>query len=96
MGWRFRIRPEQSAVWFARVGGRRLPAALIALSRLALVWSHLIGLSQGLWYDELNTLTLFANHGPSGVWSDSQYIPGDHMLFILLTLGNCPADGSAQ
>jgi hypothetical protein len=72
---------------------RWLPAALIAASGLTLVWSRLIGISQSLWYDELNTLTLFANHGPSGIWSNSHYIPGDHMLFMLLTWATVQATG---
>jgi hypothetical protein len=72
---------------------RWLPAGLIVAATVVLVWTRAIDISQSLWHDEINTLTLFADRGPAGIWSNATYIPGDHMLFMLLTWATATITG---
>ena len=63
---------------------RWLPLTVIGLAGLALLWSRLIEVNQGLWGDEAISIVRYIDPGPSAIWDASRWIPNDHMLFELL------------
>ena len=70
-------RPAPSLV--ARV----LPLLLVGLAAVTLIWTRLLGLTQGLWGDEATSVVGYIQKGPTGVFGN--YLPNDHMLWELLT-----------
>jgi hypothetical protein len=64
---------------------RWVPSTVIGLAGLALLWSRLIEVNQGLWGDEAISVVRYIDPGPSAIWDASRWLPNDHMLFELLT-----------
>jgi hypothetical protein len=63
---------------------RWVPPTVIGLAGLALLWSRLIEVNQGLWGDEAISVVRYIGPGPSAIWGASRWLPNDHMLFELL------------
>ena len=61
---------------------RLLPAVIVALAGLLLLWSCLLPLTHGLWNDEAYSALEYIRPGPSGIFG--HYIPNDQILFELL------------
>ena len=64
--------------------GARTAGALIGVAAVALLWTRLIGLDRSLAHIELVAVTRYIEPGPEAIFSNGQWIPGNHMLFELL------------
>jgi hypothetical protein len=66
-------------------GARVAAACLIALAGVVLLWSRLMMLAQSLFGDDAFSIIRYIEAGPGAIWSASNWLPNDHMLFEFLT-----------